>query len=290
MQQAQLRRETGSPAQTTLRTQLKRLVETGVISKHRRDRFPGVLEYELEDAGRDLLSVAAVVESWLGDAPGDPLHLGDNPAKATVNALAEAWSTTMLRALAARPLSLTELDGLIGSLSYPALERRLGSMRLAGLVELRPGNGRGNPYAVTDWLRRGVAPVAAASRWELLHQSGTAASIGPLDAETAFLLAVPLLHLPREISGTCRMVAEITNGNTPRLAGVTVEVGSGRIASCATRLEGRPDAWSLGSPTAWLEAITERETDRLQVGGDCDLARSLLDHLHKALFQVRERI
>ena len=44
----------------------------------------------------------------------------------------------MMRALAARPLSLTELDSLISDLSYPALERRLSSMRIAGLVEAQP--------------------------------------------------------------------------------------------------------------------------------------------------------
>ncbi len=43
----------------------------------------------------------------------------------------------MLRALAAGSLSLTELDRLIGALSYPSLERRLVAMRLAGLVGAR---------------------------------------------------------------------------------------------------------------------------------------------------------
>jgi len=35
-------------------------------------------------------------------------------------------------------MKLTELDSSIPSLSYPALERRLSSMRIAGLVEAQP--------------------------------------------------------------------------------------------------------------------------------------------------------
>jgi DNA-binding HxlR family transcriptional regulator len=285
-QQADLRREAGSPAQTTLRAQLNKLTEIGAIAKRRRSRFPGVLEFELTATGRNLLFVAGVLERWLEDAPDGPLALGGSTAKAATRALAEGWSTTMLRALSAGPLSLTELDGVIGSLSYPSLERRLGAMRLAGQVEARPGNGRGTPYAVTDWLRKGVAPVAAAVRWERRHLPQATAPIGRLDVEAAFLLAVPLLRLPNELSGSCRLATEIPNGKGRRLAGVTVEVKGGQIASCAATLRGSPDAWALGSTAAWLEAVIEYDADRLDLGGNCHLARALLDGLHEALFGV----
>jgi DNA-binding HxlR family transcriptional regulator len=288
-EQGELRRDAGSPAQSTLRTQLKKLAEIGAIAKHRRNRFPGVLEYELSTAGSDLLFVAAVMERWLDGAPDGPLPLGGNPAKAAVKALAEGWSTTMLRALAAGPLSLTELDRVIGSLSYPSLERRLSGMRLAGQVESRAGNGRGTPYAVTDWLREGVAPIAAAARWERRHLPEATAPIARLDAEAAFLLALPLLQLPAELCGTCRMAVEIPSGKVRRMAGVMVEVEEGRVASCATQLQGTPDAWVLGSPVAWLNAVVERDGDRLELGGDCDLARALLDGLYETLFKVRVR-
>lgn len=284
-QQAELRREAGSPAQTTLRAQLKKLAEFGAIAKHRRNRFPGVLEYELTAPGRDLIFVAGVLEPWLASAPGGPQALGDSAAKAAIKALVEGWSTTMLRALASGPLSLTELDGVIGSLSYPSLERRLGAMRLAGQVEAHPGNGRGTPYVVTDWLRQGVAPLAAAARWERRHLPEATAPFSRLDTEATFLLAVPLLQLPVELTGNCRMAAEISNGQR-RLAGVMVEVQSGRIASCATQLGGSPNAWVLGSSAAWLNAVIEHDTDRLELGGDCHLARSLLDGLHGALFEA----
>lgn len=283
-QQVALRREAGAPAQTTLRAQLKRLVEIGVIVKHRRDRFPGVLEYELTDSGRDLLFVADVLARWLGTAPAGPLALGGGAAKSAIKSLAEGWSTTMLRALASQPLSLTELDGLITAVSYPSLERRLTGMRLAGQVEARQAKGRGTPYAVTGWLRRAVAPLLAAIRWERRHLPRAAMPVSRLDTETAFLMAVPLLRPPAGLSGTCKIVAEFPDGGSRRLAGVMVEMEEGSVISCVTQVGGSADAWALGSPTAWLDTVIENDTAGLELGGDCRLATALLSDLHGALF------
>jgi DNA-binding HxlR family transcriptional regulator len=283
-QQAELRRAAGLPAQTTLRAQLKRLTDVGAVEKHRRNRFPGVHEYELTAAGRDLLFVADVLERWLERAPDGPLALGENAAKAAIKALAEGWSTTMLRVLAAGPLSLTELDGIITSLSYPALERRLAAMRLASLVKARASDGRGTPCGVTNWLRQGVAPLASAIRWERRHLPRDTAPIARLDIEAAFLLALPLLRLPSDVSGSCRMAAEMANGGERRLAGAMIELRNGKIASCATQLRGDPDAWALGSAPAWLDALIARDADRLELGGDCQLASALVDALHQVLF------
>jgi DNA-binding HxlR family transcriptional regulator len=282
--QTELRHEAGSPAQTTLRSQLKRLTEIGAIDKHRRNRFPGVLEYELTPAGRDLLFVVDVLDNWLDRAPEGSLSLGNNAARAAIKALVDGWSTSMLRALAATPLSLTELDGVINSLSYPSLERRLAAMRLAGQVEACTGPGRGTPSKVTQWLRQGVAPLAAAGRWERRHLPNSTAAIRSLDIEAAFLLAMPLLQLPEELSGVCRLATEIPTSNGRRLAGVTAEVKEGRIASCATQLQASTDAWALGSPVAWLDAVIDHDRDRLELGGDGQLLRATLDGLHRALF------
>jgi DNA-binding HxlR family transcriptional regulator len=283
--QSDVRRETGSPAQSTLRAQLKRLTQTGVIERHLQDRFPGTLECQLTDAGDELLFVVSTLEGWLDRHPSGPLSLGGTAAKAAVNAFTEGWSTTMLRALAAEPLSLTELDRLIGPLSYPSLERRLAAMRLAGLVEARPANGRGTPYAVTDWLRQGMAPLAAAARWERRHQPNTTPRVAGLDVETGFLLAVPRLSLPKALTGTCRLAAEVSTGKRP-MAGVTVEVARGAVVFCTTKLEGKPDARALGSIAAWLSAVIDNDLDRLQMSGDCRLSSTLVKSLHRTLFEA----
>jgi DNA-binding HxlR family transcriptional regulator len=287
MQLAELRRQTGAPAQTTLRAQLKRLVEIGVAQKHRRNRFPGVLEYELTPAGAELLPVADVLERWLQIAPQGPLRLDESPAKASIKALADGWSTTILRALAAGPLSLTELDRLIGTLTYPSLQRRLGALRLAGQIEARPGTDRGTPYAVTDWLRQGVAPLAAAGRWERRHRSQLTPQIGRLEVEAAFLLTLPLLRPSSRLTGSCRLAVRLSNGAKEQLAGVTAEIADGAMTACATELDGKPGAWAQGSAAAWLDAVIEHDVDSLELGGDRSLAGELIEGLHAVLFQVR---
>jgi DNA-binding HxlR family transcriptional regulator len=190
----------------------------------------------------------------------------------------------MMRALAAGPLTLTELDRLIADLSYPSLERRLTSMRLAGQVERRPTQRRGTPYAATDWLRRAVGPVIAAARWERKHLREQSAPLARGDVEAAFLLAVPLLRLAPDLAGTCRMVAELGNHTGNGLAGVAVRVKEGRIASCVSRLEGNADAWASGPPLSWLAALVEHDPQRLEFSGDRSLAATLVDGLHDALF------
>jgi DNA-binding HxlR family transcriptional regulator len=272
-----------------MRGHLRTLSETAVLIRHRQNDFPGALDFELTAVGQELWAVAQVLEAWLRAAPERPLQLGSGAAKSAIKALVEGWTTSIVRALAARPFSLTELNGLISGLSYPSLERRLGAMHLAGQIERTPGTGRGTPYAVTDWLRRAVGPLGAAAHWERLHAPATTAAVKRLDAEAAFLLAIPLLRLPPEISGTCRLAVEVGGTNGDRLAGVLVEVERGRIASCVANVQGHADAWASGSTPSWLRAVIEQSTERLEMGGDCQLVRALLDELHRALFGVRGR-
>ncbi|MGC1166297.1 MAG: winged helix-turn-helix transcriptional regulator [Solirubrobacterales bacterium] len=281
-----LRREAGSPPQTTMRGNLRTLAETDVVVRRRQNDFPGSLDFELTPVGQELWAVARVLNGWLRAAPEGPLPLGSAGAKSAVKALVEGWGTTMVRALAARPLSLTELNGLINGISYPSLERRLGAMRLAGQIERTSGPGRSTPYAVTGWLRRAVAPLGAAARWERLHAPRRTTPIKRLDTEAAFLLAMPLLSLPAKLSGTCRLAVEIGGSNGEGSAGVLVGVREGQVVSCVAAIRGHADAWASGSPSTWLQVVIEQDTDRLEVGGDCDLVRALIDGLHWALFEA----
>lgn len=284
-----LRRQVGSPPQTTMRAHLRTLTATGVVTRLRRNDFPGALDYELTAAGRDLWVVALVLRAWLRAAPDGPIELGSTAAKSAIRALVEGWGTSMVRALAARPLSLTELNSVLPSVSYPSLERRLGAMRMARQIEKAPSRGPGTPYAATEWLRRAVAPLAAAARWERLNVASETTPITGLDAEAAFLLATPLLTLPPDLSGACRLVVDLQTGNGNRLAGVLIAVEEGRIVACTTRLRGGADAWASGSAAIWLHAIIEQDTSRLEMGGDCRLARALLEALHQALFEALHR-
>jgi DNA-binding HxlR family transcriptional regulator len=284
-----LRREADFPPQTTLRGYLRGLIETGVLERRRRSDFPGSVEYQLTDSGTDLISVAKVLSAWLATSPDGFTDLGGGGAKNAIQALVEGWSTSMVRALAARPLSLTELDSVIASVSYPSLERRLIAMRLAGLVEPTSPTGRCRPHTVTDWLRRSIAPIAAAARWEHRHLAASPPAVTNRDIETAFLLALPLLRVPKEISGTCRLTVDTGRGARDGLVGVTVEVRSGEVWACAIQLDGLPDAWALGSTAAWSSAIVHRDARRLELGGDSILATELVECLQDALLGAPAR-
>ncbi len=279
-----LRRETGSPPQTTMRGYLRTLDEIGVVTKRRQDGFPGSLDFELTAAGRDLVLVMEALRMWLADAPEGPLQLGTSAANSAVKALIGGWSTNMMRALAARPLSLTELDSVITGVSYPTLERRLAAMRLAGQIEATPSRDKRTPYGVTPWMRQAIAPLAAAAQWERRHLRATAAPITDRDAEAAFLLTVPLVSLPAGMSGSCRMAVELSANGGNRLAGALIGVEEGRIASCVSRLEGNATAWATGSASVWLRALIEQDGSSLETGGDCQLAGALIDGVHDKLF------
>ena len=267
-----------------MRGHLRKLTELGILERTQRNDFPGNLDYELGAAGRELLPVVHVVNAWLSLAPEGPIAPASPTAKSAIKALVEGWSTSIIRALAARSLSLTELDRLISSLSYPSLERRLQAMRLAGQIEARPSRGRGTPYSVTDWLRRAIGPLAAAARWERKHVPDEVAPIGRLDIEAAFLLTVPMVALPTHLSGVCRLAVDVQSSNGHRLAGVIADVRGGQVVSCASRLQGDVDAVATGSAPAWLRAVIARDPSALELGGDGELAGELVDGLHDALY------
>lgn len=281
----ELRRAVGSPPQTTMRGHLRTLTELGVIERHRQSDFPGSVDYELAAPGRELLAVREVLGNWLLAAPDGPVSLGSPAAKSTVKALVDGWSATIVRALAARPLSLTELNRLIAGHNYPSLERRLGAMRLGGLLEPCQGEGRRTPYAVGQWLRRAVAPLAAAARWERRHEPEGAAGMSRIDIEALFLLAVPLARLTPERTGACRLVAEVRDSKGGHdLAGALVGIRDGEVVSCVSRLQGDAGASASGSISTWLRALLGEESDRLELGGDVSLASDLVEATHGRLF------
>jgi DNA-binding HxlR family transcriptional regulator len=281
-----LRHAAGGPSQSTLRLRLRELTELGVLHRGRNEGGPRAVDYELADAGRDLLVVMHFLRTWLRQRPSQPIELGTPVAKGMIKSLIEGWTSTVLRALAAKPLTLTELDRLISSLNYPSLERRLGTMHHCGQVEPLPSRGRGTPYTVTRWLRQGIAPLAAAARWERLRIAEITAPIARLDIEAAFLLVVPLVALGPELSGDCRLAVETRGGGERRMAGVKVRLEEGRVVSHVTDLEGRADAWASGSTADWLRAVIERDRAGLEIGGDTQLAGDLVDGLHGRLFSV----
>lgn len=284
-----LRERIGGAAQTTLRGQVGNLRAIGALERQVRGGMPYTVENQLTEVGRGVLGVATIVEAWLAQAPQGSIALGSEPAKGAIRALVGAWGSTTLRALAAQPLSLTELSSAIPELSYPALERRLSAMRAARQVELRPDGGRGaKPYAVTEWTRQAVGPLTAAGRCECEHLAEVTEPLTRIDIEAAFLLAVPLVDLTVNYSGSCLLAVDTGSGNEgesrERLAGVHVEIEGGDVVSCVSRLKAEPSTWALGTVSSWLDAILEGRLDRLRMGGkDPKLATALIEGMYASL-------
>lgn len=280
-----LRRSVGSPPQSTMRVYSRTLVDLGALERQRQASFPGTVEYASTDSGKALLSVGAVLEEWLRESPSGPIALGSTASKSATRALVEGWSTNIIRALAAKPLSLTDLNRLIPRISYPSLERRLGALRLADLVEPAPGEGRGTPYRATPWLRRAIVPLSAGTAWERRYLPEPP-PIGRLEVEAAFLLAIPLVELPAGLNGSCRLAVEIQGGSSPVFAGVLIAVENGRVVSCSSRLEGEADAWASGSARSWMQRMNGDE-NALEIGGDIELARQVVNSIRKtALVEI----
>jgi hypothetical protein len=75
---------------------------------------------------------------------------------------------------------------------------------------------------------------------------------------------------------------EVQGGTTPTLAGATLDIESGTVTACSVRLEGQADARVFGSAMAWLRQMNGASGLHLEVGGNQDLGRVVIDALHAA--------
>jgi DNA-binding HxlR family transcriptional regulator len=282
---ADLSRAVGHPPATTMRAYLRGLTDLEVVERRQQSGFPGSVSYGLTPAGAALLNVAAVLQDWLDGAPEGPIALGSPAAKSAVKALLDGWNATIVRVLATRPFALTELARLIPNISYPTLERRIAAMRRVGQLEgARTGKGaRGTPYRATRWLRQATAPITAAVAWERRCAPAQTRPIGRLDVEASFLLAVPLLGLPDDISGTCRFAVEMRTESKLEFAGVMLAVESGRVVSCSARLQGESTAWAAGTALDWFGWVNGYAGHQLDFGGDTALVRTVAEALREVL-------
>jgi DNA-binding HxlR family transcriptional regulator len=283
---AELRRKVGGPAQSTLRGNLDNLIGIGALEKRQGNGRANMADNALTAVGAELLSVADAVESWLARSPQGPLQLESEMGKATIKALISGWDSTMLRALAVHPFSLTELDNLISAYSYPALERRLAAMRLAGFLTPVEGNNGATPYTVAGWLRRAMAPVLAAIRCERRHIADATAPLTRIDVESILLLALPLIAPAPDASGVAQLAVQGGDRSEWRAAGVRLQVESGQMLSCTSKLEPNPESSICGSATDWLDALVCGSSRQLTVSGDRAVTVDLVDRLHQALFQA----
>lgn len=282
--QLELRRDAGSPAQSTLRGHFQILETAGAMAKQKSNSFPGDLEYELLVPGRELLAVAAILQGWLGDGPDGRLQLGGDPAKAAIKGLIDGWDSNILGILAGGPRSLVELDDAIDDVNYPTLERRLGALRLAGQLADEPNSGRGKAYSASMWVRQGMAPLIAAARWEHRNKQVGIAAVTAGDVAAAFTLIAPLLEAAAAMPNACRLSVKLQEDR--RRVGFTglIETSNGTIAYAGGNPQGLLDCWGSGSSADWFKALIDGNVGDIELGGDVDPGRIILELLHQTMF------
>lgn len=287
---ANLSRAVGHPPPTTMRSYLKGLADWGLVDRQQEAGFPGTVAYSLTLPGERFLTVASALQEWLARAPDGPIVLSEPAATSAIKALVEGWNSKIVRVLASRPLALTELARLIPSLTYPTLERRVGSMRRSG--QLRASRlhrtSRGTPYEATPWLRHAASPLFAAVSWEREWAVAQTKSLGRIDIEALFLLTIPLLDLPGGLSGRCRLAVEMGPGPQPEYGGATVNVQGGRIRGWSSRLGQDVDAWAEGTTASWFGWMGGWRSGPLDLGGDRKLAGATAEAFRQVLAPSRK--
>jgi DNA-binding HxlR family transcriptional regulator len=241
----------------------------------------------LGPAGKDLLTVAEVLEGWLSECPAKPIELDEAHAAVALKALAGGWGSSLMRALATGPSTLTELNERIPEISYPALERRIGWMRTTGQIDALPKQPRGVPYAPTRWLRRAITPLAMAMRCERRHM-GDNPPITDVEVETAFLLALQVAPLPEDRRDACTLAVQTdateVNSGQP-LAGVSIEPQVDGSTSWSVGLVPKPRTWAVGTAEDWLDAMLDGRFEILRIGGaDPQFAADVIGAMRYALF------
>ena len=226
--------------------------------------------------------VASILERWLSACPSGPLALGPGCGPALA-ALLGGWSSTVIHALAARPLTVAEATEAVGGLSHDAVRDRIAAMESVSLLAVLPGEGDEQRFAVTDWLRMAIAPLAAAARMEIRHPPGDTEPIAPLDVEAAFQLTLPLVSLSEELSASCRLTVPVP-GRPPRLAGVSVLVEQGEVTSVSPDLAMQSENFATGAPIDWLDTLIDPSLAKVEASGDPQICLGLLDGLHETLF------
>jgi DNA-binding HxlR family transcriptional regulator len=246
-------------------------------------------EPALPRAARELHYVGRVLTSWLEEAPAGPLRVREEEGMLAIGALAAGWSSTVVHALSGAALTLEELEAATGAVNREELEARLRALEDNALIELLEGPAGEVRFAATPWLRRGIAPLAAAARFERRLGHPAAAPPDLLDVGAAFLLALPPLELPAEIDGVCRLGVWMPGGqrvpgHRNRMAGATARVEGGRVVSVDLKLDPSPGSWAVGTPIGWLDTLVDPGAERIDFGGDPRLAEALVEGLRELLF------
>ena len=238
------------------------------------------VKYRITPLGEDLGRALLALRRWLDARPGGPPP-ADALVREAIGPLVCGWSGTIVHALAPEPLTLDGLDRAVRLLDREGVREHVEAMVRSGLAEAGAGVGEVH-YALTDWGREAIAPLAAAACYERRHEEEHTLPPDVFDVEAAFQMALPLVRLAPWLRGSCRLGVQIPGGE-PLLAGATAQVNLGVVVS-SPLLDEEPETWVTGDPLGWCQTVIDPTADKLISGGDTELADALLAALHERLF------
>jgi DNA-binding HxlR family transcriptional regulator len=118
LRRGELEEKLGWAPQSSLRAAVGGLRELGALAHAGPGKGSPSPPLELSGAGRELLAVEEALARWLAQGPEGLVALDDAAGRGILGALLTAWDSTVAEALAERPLTLTDLNAVIGDLSY----------------------------------------------------------------------------------------------------------------------------------------------------------------------------
>jgi len=242
-------------------------------------------KYAITPAGLARVPVADAIELWLLKAPEGAISYSDSDPRAepAIELLADAWGSGLAHALAAGPV---DRQGLIAGCEWSprAAKRLLAKLGRAGMVEAATTPAGDPGHTATEWLRRGIGPLALAARVEHSDPPPEAKPVDALDAEAAMLLIAPLLCLDEDLSGVCRLAVRLGKPGQRRPVGVTFSVGGGRVLACERGLDPAASAEAVGELAPGFTALIDGRPTRLRFDCDRRLARAVVAACTAALF------
>lgn len=275
-----LQEHLGPTSRTTRFSRLRELEELGVIVREKEGGSPPLTHCMLSAAGRDLLVVVRLLRRWLRENPSRSPGKGDLFGVVETKALAIGWNSTVLRWLAERPCSLTELDAQSPpGVSYHELRKAREALSHTGLIAAVASEDRGQPYELTDWTRRAAPALAAAVRWERSFLSKDDPEPASTDVETLLRLFSPSL------APIGPALDEDSSPLPDNSEAFSVIVGNHGDGVGAGKRSGSQVGEISGTLTSWLDALVDGRSTGLQMRGGIRLTTELLDRLRRNTHQ-----
>jgi DNA-binding HxlR family transcriptional regulator len=188
----------------------------------------------------------------------------------------DKWSLLIVRDLSAGPRRFVELQRVLPGISTEQLRSRLNRMVADGLLtrqrfrEVPPRV----EYGLTPRAQELMPVLGALARWGYEWAWSQPRSGEAIDLGAIFRLT-PGLITPHELQGTIGLTVRENGEQTV----YTVTALNGEI-TVSEREGGRADAQIVGTPSAWVSALSpEQDRRNLQITGDAAVAERLIGAL-----------